>query len=245
MGTKGELLRAAPLLLRRAAEAGRSIATFPLAEAAAAQRRLEDVGAVREDRARSAVACSIQRVGVSLFTLIAIVSIVLAAATIWLFLTNPVTVATAVNEGEITPLVRNLAQALYAALSGHPEIPVASSGSARLRSTRDRRSCSGRRSCSPPRAPRSRCATHQARVAADSSALLQKPRQNPAVDELERRLAGAVVAAAQHRDLVRDAELAERADQILREIDRKRQVVARVDEQRLPIAQPLEIPRAG
>jgi hypothetical protein len=61
---------------------------------------------------------SIQRVGVSLFTLIAIVSIILAAATIWLFVTNPVTVATAVNEGEITPLVRNLAEAIYAALSG-------------------------------------------------------------------------------------------------------------------------------
>jgi hypothetical protein len=61
---------------------------------------------------------SIQRVGISLFTLIAIVSIVLAAATIWLFVTNPVTVATAVNEGEISPLVRSLAQAIYAALSG-------------------------------------------------------------------------------------------------------------------------------
>ena len=42
----------------------------------------------------------------------------LAAATIWLFVTNPVTVATAVNEGEISPLVRNLAEAIYAALSG-------------------------------------------------------------------------------------------------------------------------------
>jgi hypothetical protein len=61
---------------------------------------------------------NIQRVGVSLFTLIAIVSILLAAATIWLFVTNPVTVATAVNDGEITPLMRNLAQAIYAALSG-------------------------------------------------------------------------------------------------------------------------------
>jgi hypothetical protein len=60
----------------------------------------------------------LQRVGVSLFTLIAVVSILLAAATIWLFVTNPVTVATAVNEGEITPLMRNLAQAIYAALSG-------------------------------------------------------------------------------------------------------------------------------
>jgi len=61
---------------------------------------------------------SIQRVGFSLFTLIAVVSIVLAAATIWLFVTNPVTVATAVNEGEISPLVRSLAEAIYNALSG-------------------------------------------------------------------------------------------------------------------------------
>jgi hypothetical protein len=61
---------------------------------------------------------NIQRVGISLFAAIAIVSMLLAAATIWLFVTNPVTVATAVNEGEITPLVRNLAQAIYAALSG-------------------------------------------------------------------------------------------------------------------------------
>ncbi len=61
---------------------------------------------------------SLQRVGVSLFTLIAIVSILLAAATIWLFLTNPVTVANAVNEGDISPLVSNLAQAIYAALRG-------------------------------------------------------------------------------------------------------------------------------
>jgi hypothetical protein len=60
----------------------------------------------------------IQRVGVSLFALIAVVSILLAAATIWLFVTNPVTVATAVNEGEISPIVRSLAEAIYAALSG-------------------------------------------------------------------------------------------------------------------------------
>jgi hypothetical protein len=61
---------------------------------------------------------NIQRVGVSLFTLIAIVSILLAAATIWLFVTNPVTVATAVNEGEISPLIRSLAEVIYNALSG-------------------------------------------------------------------------------------------------------------------------------
>jgi hypothetical protein len=60
----------------------------------------------------------LQRLGVSLFGLIAIVSVVLAVATVWLLLTSPVTVATAVNDGEIPPLVRQLAQALLEALSG-------------------------------------------------------------------------------------------------------------------------------
>jgi len=59
-----------------------------------------------------------QRIGVSLFSLIALVSVVLAGATIWLFLTSPVTVATAVSEGDISPLVRELAQVLLQALSG-------------------------------------------------------------------------------------------------------------------------------
>jgi len=61
---------------------------------------------------------TLQRVGVSLFTLIALVSIVLAAATIWLFVTNPVTVANAVNEGDVSPLVRSLAPVLLTALGG-------------------------------------------------------------------------------------------------------------------------------
>jgi hypothetical protein len=60
----------------------------------------------------------VQNVGISLFGLIAIVSVVLAAATIWLFLTEPVTVATAVNEGEISPIVRELARVLLEALAG-------------------------------------------------------------------------------------------------------------------------------
>jgi hypothetical protein len=60
----------------------------------------------------------LQRLSVSLFGLIAVVSVLLAGATVWLLLTNPVTVANAVNEGEISPLVRELAQALLSALSG-------------------------------------------------------------------------------------------------------------------------------
>ena len=61
---------------------------------------------------------NLQRLSASLFTVIALVSILLAAATIWLFLTNPVTVANAVNEGDVSPLIRNLAQVIYQALSG-------------------------------------------------------------------------------------------------------------------------------
>jgi hypothetical protein len=59
-----------------------------------------------------------QRLGVSVFGLVAIVSVVLAGATVWLLLTEPVTVATAVNEGEVTPLVRELARVLIDALAG-------------------------------------------------------------------------------------------------------------------------------
>jgi len=59
-----------------------------------------------------------QRLSTSLFGLIAIVSVVLAAASVWLFLTNPVTVANAVNEGDVSPLVRELAQVLLNALGG-------------------------------------------------------------------------------------------------------------------------------
>ena len=59
-----------------------------------------------------------QRVGVSLFGAIAIIVVLLALATVWLFVTNPVTVATAISEGEISPFVRNLAEVLLQALAG-------------------------------------------------------------------------------------------------------------------------------
>jgi hypothetical protein len=60
----------------------------------------------------------LQRVGVSLFGAVVLVSVVLAVATVWLFLTNPVTVATAVNEGDVSPFMRNLARLLLDALQG-------------------------------------------------------------------------------------------------------------------------------
>ena len=50
--------------------------------------------------------------------MIGVVAAVIAGATIWLLLTDPVTVANAVDEGEISPLVRQLAQVIYNALAG-------------------------------------------------------------------------------------------------------------------------------
>ncbi len=58
------------------------------------------------------------RFSLSLFGVIAVVSAILAGATIWIMLTNPVTVADAVNEGAVTPFVRELASVIYQAFSG-------------------------------------------------------------------------------------------------------------------------------
>jgi hypothetical protein len=54
----------------------------------------------------------------SVAVLIGVVAAIIAGATIWLLLTDPVTVANAVDEGEISPLVRQLAQVIYSALVG-------------------------------------------------------------------------------------------------------------------------------
>ena len=54
----------------------------------------------------------------SVAVLIGVLAAVVAGATIWLLLTDPVTVANAVDEGEISPLVRQLAQVIYNALAG-------------------------------------------------------------------------------------------------------------------------------
>ena len=60
----------------------------------------------------------LQKWSASLFGAIAVVSVLLTVSTVWLFLTSPVTVATAVNEGDVSPLIRNLADALVTALRG-------------------------------------------------------------------------------------------------------------------------------
>ncbi len=59
---------------------------------------------------------SFEHVGLSVIGAVALLAVVVALATIWLFLTNPVTVATAVSEGEISPLVRDLADLILQAL---------------------------------------------------------------------------------------------------------------------------------
>jgi hypothetical protein len=43
---------------------------------------------------------------------------IVAGATIWLLLTDPVTVLNAVDEGAVSPLVRQLADIIYNALAG-------------------------------------------------------------------------------------------------------------------------------
>lgn len=58
------------------------------------------------------------RTSLSLFGMVAVVAAVLASATIWLVLTDPVTVATSVNQGDVSPLVRELATAVFEALKG-------------------------------------------------------------------------------------------------------------------------------
>lgn len=60
----------------------------------------------------------LQGFGVGVFGVIAAIAVILAVATVWLFLTNPVTVASSVNEGTVSPFVRDLAAVLLAALQG-------------------------------------------------------------------------------------------------------------------------------
>jgi hypothetical protein len=54
----------------------------------------------------------------SLGVVIGIASAVVAGATIWLVVTDPVTVASAIESGEVSPLVQRLAEVLYEAIAG-------------------------------------------------------------------------------------------------------------------------------
>ncbi len=48
---------------------------------------------------------------------IAVLAAIVAAATIWLVLTDPVTVATSVDDGELSPLLKQLAAVIYDAIA--------------------------------------------------------------------------------------------------------------------------------
>ena len=55
---------------------------------------------------------------VGIGVVIGVLAAVVAGAAIWLLLTDPVTVATSLETGEISPLVRQLADVLYKAIAG-------------------------------------------------------------------------------------------------------------------------------
>ena len=59
---------------------------------------------------------SLARIGMSVAGVIGLLAATLASATIWLLLTDPVTVADAVSEQDVTPFVRQLATVLYEAV---------------------------------------------------------------------------------------------------------------------------------
>jgi hypothetical protein len=59
------------------------------------------------------------RVSNRLFSLVGIIGLfaaVIAGATVWLLLTDPVTVAESMDSGEVSPLVQSLAGSIYDAL---------------------------------------------------------------------------------------------------------------------------------
>jgi multidrug resistance efflux pump len=61
---------------------------------------------------------SFARLSLSLAGVIGVIAVALAGATIWLLLTQPVTVANAVAQGEVSPVVKALAGAIYNAFAG-------------------------------------------------------------------------------------------------------------------------------
>ena len=52
----------------------------------------------------------------SLVGIIGLFALVIAGATVWLLLTDPVTVAESIDSGEVSPLVQSLAGSIYDAL---------------------------------------------------------------------------------------------------------------------------------
>jgi hypothetical protein len=69
--------------------------------------------AARPQRKNSLGSLSFSVVG-----LVGVLALIMAGATTWLVLTDPVTVAETVDSGEVSPIVRTLATTIYEALRG-------------------------------------------------------------------------------------------------------------------------------
>ncbi len=61
---------------------------------------------------------SIGSLSFSLVGIVGVLAAVIAGATMWLVLTDPVTVAESVDSGEVSPLIRSLATTIFEALRG-------------------------------------------------------------------------------------------------------------------------------
>ncbi len=58
------------------------------------------------------------RWSVSLIAIVGLLAATIAGATIWLILTDPVTVANAVSTGEVSPVMKAIGAVIYDALRG-------------------------------------------------------------------------------------------------------------------------------
>jgi hypothetical protein len=61
---------------------------------------------------------SVARLSVSLVAIIGLVAATIAGATIWLLLTDPITVANAVSTGDVNPVMQAIGAVIYDALKG-------------------------------------------------------------------------------------------------------------------------------
>ena len=61
---------------------------------------------------------TVARWSLSLVAVIGLLAATVAGATIWLLLTDPVTVANAVSSGDVAPVVRAIGEVLFDALRG-------------------------------------------------------------------------------------------------------------------------------
>jgi hypothetical protein len=58
------------------------------------------------------------RIGITLTGTAAVLSVLIAGSTVWLLLTDPATIAGAIDQGTVTPLARQLAAVLVTAVRG-------------------------------------------------------------------------------------------------------------------------------